>query len=183
MTASVTLPASYSTQSSDRGVRVPAQAEQLAVEVIRASHVRHRNADVVDALDADHDACLWVRRVPLVERQRVPVRVGEVRHVADARVERLAVELHALRLEPCARGGYVVDAKQDDAVRLRLKLDAELRRLPDREARISGPELEARVPVGPKRERLDVELPRPLGIRRRDSDDVDLADRTSRLGS
>ena len=39
-----------------RGVRVPPQTEQLSVEVVRRVDVGHRNADVVDALDADHAA-------------------------------------------------------------------------------------------------------------------------------
>jgi hypothetical protein len=84
-----------------------------------------------------------------VQRQRVAVRIFEVGHVADAGVVRLAVEADALRLELCARGLDVVDLQQDDAVRLRLVLDAEPRRRPDREARVADPELEACVLVRP----------------------------------
>ena len=45
------------------------------------------------------------RRVAVVEHQGVAVGILEERHVADARVEGLAVELDALRLELGARGG------------------------------------------------------------------------------
>ncbi len=34
-----------------RRVRIPSEAEQLAVEVVGRFHVGHRHADVVDALD------------------------------------------------------------------------------------------------------------------------------------
>jgi hypothetical protein len=100
-----------------------------------------------------------------VQRQRVAIRVGEVRHVADAGVERLALEQDAARFELGARRGYVVDLEQDDAVRLRLILDAELRRIPDRKAGVADPELEACVLVGPELEGLDVELSGAFRIR------------------
>src|SRR5919204_2968294 len=49
-----------------------------------------------------------VRRVPAMEHELVAVRVGEERHVADAGVERLADELHALGFELGARLRHVV---------------------------------------------------------------------------
>src|SRR3954451_9347633 len=47
------------------------------------------------------------RRVPPVQHERVPVGILEEGHVADARVERLAGELDAARLELVARFGHV----------------------------------------------------------------------------
>ena len=80
------------------------------------------------------------------------------------RLDGLAVELDALRLELGARRLDVVDVEQRDRVRLRLELLAPLLGHPDREARVAGPELALRVLVGPQAERLDVEPPRPLPI-------------------
>ena len=45
-----------------------------------------------------------------VQHQRVPVRILEERHVADAGVDGLAVELDALGLELRAGGGDIGDA-------------------------------------------------------------------------
>src|SRR5215510_5053276 len=53
------------------------------------------------------------RRVAAVQHEDVPVRVGEVRHVADARVERLAGEDDALRLELAPRRLDIGDAQRD----------------------------------------------------------------------
>ena len=41
-----------------RRVRILLEAEDLAVELLRLVDVRDRHADVVDALDTDHVACL-----------------------------------------------------------------------------------------------------------------------------
>src|SRR4029077_1309160 len=111
-----------------------------------------------------------------VEHERVAVRVDERRHVADARVDGLADELDALRLElgPC--GPDVVHLEERDGVRLRLELLAPLLRHPDREARVAGPELALRVLVRTQPERLDVDPPRPLPVSRRNADGVDLRD-------
>ena len=57
------------------------------------------------------------RRVAVVEHQRVAVGVAEERHVADARVEHLAVEAHAARFERRARRRDVVDVQRDRVAR------------------------------------------------------------------
>src|SRR5215472_766489 len=107
---------------------------------------------------------LLIRRVALVQHELVAVGVEEGRHVADARVDGLTVELDALRLQLGPRRLDVVDLEQRDRVRLRLELLAPLSRHPDREAGVADPELALRVLVRPQPERLDVELPRPLPI-------------------
>src|SRR5436853_4561202 len=58
---------------------------------------------------------LLARRVPPVQHQRVSVGVVEEGQVADARVDRLAGELDALRLEGCACSGDVGDAQREAA--------------------------------------------------------------------
>jgi hypothetical protein len=69
-----------------------------------------------------------------VEHQRVPVRIGEERHVADAGVEDLAGELDALRLERRPRLLDVGDAEGDlGAVRRREPLP-DVRRVDEIEA-------------------------------------------------
>ena len=88
-----------------RRVRIPAQAEELAVEAARLVDVSSPGRGRSRRARRRSRRCLRVRRVPLVQRQRVPVRIGEVRHVADARVEGLTLELHTLLLELGARGG------------------------------------------------------------------------------
>src|SRR5947209_4596748 len=90
-----------------------------------------------------------IRRVPLVQREPVAIGIEERRHVANARVDGLAVELDALRLELGARGLDVGDVEQRDRVRLRLVLLAPLAGHPDRESTCRPPELGARVRVGP----------------------------------
>src|SRR5438445_19478 len=55
------------------------------------------------------------RRVPPVQHQLVPVRIFEERHVADACVARLTVELDADLLEPLPRSVDVRDTKRDVA--------------------------------------------------------------------
>jgi hypothetical protein len=56
------------------------------------------------------------RRVAVVEHERVAVRIGEERHVADAGVERVAPERHAARLELGPRALDVVDVQRDGIV-------------------------------------------------------------------
>src|SRR4051812_14702632 len=72
------------------------------------------------------------RRIPAVEHQRVAVGVGEERHVADARVERLAHELHAAGGELLACDRDVVDV-QRDGVGIAVVLHAHLLRVVDAE--------------------------------------------------
>jgi len=92
-----------------------------------------------------------------VQCQRIAVGILEARHVADAGVERLTVELDALPLELGAGCSNVVDVQQGDRVRLRRVLSAEPRRLPDREAALADPELVPGPFVGPQAKGLDVE--------------------------
>ena len=77
----------------------------------------------------------------MVQHQVVAVRVLEERHVADARVEDLAVELDALRLELGPRLGDVRDAQRDVRVRCGANVAADPLGLPDAEADVAGPEL------------------------------------------
>src|SRR3954454_8161959 len=64
-------------------------------------------------------------RVPVVQHQRVPVRIPEERHVAYAAVHRLGAELDARGLELRAGGGDVADV-QRDRVRGGVELEVEL---------------------------------------------------------
>src|SRR3954462_15031437 len=57
-----------------------------------------------------------LRRVAVVEDQRVPVGVGEDRLVAHAAVDRVAPERDPLRRELFARRGDVVDLQRDPGV-------------------------------------------------------------------
>jgi len=50
-----------------------------------------------------------------MQHERVPVGIGEERHVADAGVEDVAHERHAALLERLSRGLEVVDVKRDRA--------------------------------------------------------------------
>jgi hypothetical protein len=52
---------------------------------------------------------LVLGRVPLVQRKRIAVRIEADRLPADAGIEGLADELHALGFEPLARDGHIVD--------------------------------------------------------------------------
>ena len=180
-TASVRLPVSYSTQSSGASSgSARARAARRRSAPPRRCRVTGTATKSTRSTPITRRSSLR-RRVALVQRQRVAVRVGEVGHVADAGVERLAVERDALRLELGSAQRPIVDLEQDDAVRLRLILDAEPCRGPDREAGVADPELVAGVLVRTEPEGVDVEPPRALYVRRRDADDVDLADRARRL--
>ena len=66
-----------------------------------------------------------VRRVVAVQDHLVAVGIGEERHVADAGVEHLAVELHALGLELLARLVHVGDAQREPGVVRRAELRAD----------------------------------------------------------
>ena len=80
---------------------------------------RRRGADAEPGRPAPAAAARLVarprvgRRVAVVEHQDVAVRVAEVRHVADAAVERVGLELDALGLELRARRLDVVDLEGD----------------------------------------------------------------------
>jgi hypothetical protein len=62
-TASVTLPASYSTQSSPGELGFDSRPPHLAVEVVDLGHVTYRDADEVDALDVEHGSHHLRRRI------------------------------------------------------------------------------------------------------------------------
>ena len=53
------------------------------------------------------------RCVAAVQHQRVPVRVAEEGHVADARVEDVSLELDARALELRARSGHIGNPERD----------------------------------------------------------------------
>ena len=132
------------------------EPERVAVERRRALEIRDRHRDEVGPLD-DHACASSYGAYRLCSVSGLPS--GSVKFAMwQTPVSNVSPwNSHTLRLELGARGRHVVDVKQDDAVRLRLVLDAELRRLPDREARVADPELVARVLVGSQPERVDVE--------------------------
>ena len=112
-----------------------------------------------------------------MQHQRVPVRVLEERHVADARVERLAVEDDALRLELGTPGGDI--AHVDREMRgIGAELDAGARRIPDAQAELADEDFEPgrRVPVERQPERVHVEPLRTCGVLRLDCEEIDLLD-------
>ena len=115
----------------------------------------------------------------MVEHESVAVGILEERHVADARVEGLAEELDALRLELGARRGDVVDVQRDVRVLLRRELHPERGRLVDPEARLADPELALAGGVGPQPERVDVEGPRSRPVGGRHGDEVEARHRAS----
>src|SRR5215212_2245943 len=102
--------------------------------------------------------------VAVVQHEVVAVRVAEERHVADARVQRLAVELHAALLQRGPCGGDVVDAERERVALLRLERHAHPLRLPDAEARVAGPALVFGVRVGPQAEDVAVKGPGAVGV-------------------
>ena len=121
-----------------------------------------------------------MRRVPPVQHQRVPVRIAEEGHVADAGVEGLAVELDARALELGARRRHVRHPQRDvRGVRRRERL-ADVRRVDQVEADVL-----AELVLGPgvvaaderQAERLAVEALRALHVRHRHGDEVRALDR------
>src|SRR3954451_17772995 len=77
------------------------------------------------------------RRVPVMQDQRVAVRVGEERLEADARVDGVPEERHALGLELLAARGDVVDAQRHRRAAL-AELAAERLGLHEREREVPG---------------------------------------------
>src|SRR5207342_1927080 len=75
-------------------------------------------------------------RVPAVEHENVAVRVGEVRHVADPRVEGLAVEHHTALRELGARGLDVWHTERDRRSVRPAELLADVRRVEQVEERV-----------------------------------------------
>src|SRR5688500_17308895 len=82
-------------------------------------------------------------RVALVQHEVVAVGIAEQRHVAHAGVEGVAQKLDALALELSASLLDVVDVEGGMRVALRHELHAHPLRLPDSEAGVADPELEA----------------------------------------
>src|SRR5664279_5740100 len=124
---------------------------------------------------------LGARGVAVVQHQVVAVRIDEERHVADAGVERRAREPDAPGLELAARGVDVLDSEGDvRALLWRERLSLALG-LPDREARLSGPDLEARLGVRAQAEGVEVEAPRALGVAGWDGHEVEFGDHACRL--
>src|SRR2546421_2270683 len=114
--------------------------------------------------------------VAVVKHEVVSVGIDEERHMADARVQDLAGELHALGLELRAGLGHVVRVQGGMRVLLGRELHAETFGFPDAEARIARPDLELSAVVGPQAEHVHVEAAGALRVLRRDADEVELAD-------
>ena len=129
------------------------------------------------------------RRVAAVQHQRVPVGIAEERHVADRRVEGLAVEGDALRLELAARVSATSGTRSaiDAGVRRR-ELGADALHVEQVEADVLaelvlGEALLLAMADRIEPERLAVELLRPLHVGDRHRDEVRPLDdhaRTSR---
>src|SRR6186997_2827408 len=86
----------------------------------------------------------WSYVEPPVEHERVPVGVGEPGLLADARDDRLALELDALRLELGARSVDVRNAEREPCRRGGERL-ADARRIEDVERHLAAPELHVRL--------------------------------------
>src|SRR5438128_8588137 len=112
-------------------------------------------------------------RVAPVQHQRVPLAVREERHVTDARVASLSVELDAGLFELRARFGDVGNA-QRDVRSVRLELPADLGRIDEVEAHAPGLELgPALVEVrAVNAQRLAVEALGPLHVLYRNGDEI-----------
>src|SRR5687767_8907421 len=112
-----------------------------------------------------------LRRVAVVEHERVAVGILEERHVANARVEDVALEHDASALELRPRPGHVVDLERDRMV-VGLVRHPEGLGLEDLKREAAGLELDAgRLPVRDrvwKAENRAVELDRGLDVLRRD---------------
>ena len=117
-----------------------------------------------------------LRRVAVVDRQPVAVGVGEEGLKADSRVDHVALELDAARLELGLGGLEVVDVELD-RVAVGLELDPEGVRLHHGDREVAGLELTGRHVSPPlaerKTERLAVELRGALVVLRRHGDEVD----------
>src|SRR5437763_1938521 len=113
-----------------------------------------------------------------MEQEGVAVGILEEGHPADARLDRLTFELHALRLELGARRVDVVHAQREPG-RRRCELLPDARRIEDVERHLAAAKLHVGLPLrlDLEAERAGVERPRPLPISGRNADCVDLRDR------
>src|SRR4051812_3086639 len=96
--------------------------------------------------------------------------------MADARVEGVAEELDALRLERRAHLGHVVAAQRPRVALLGDERHALLLGLPDPEARVAGPLLPLGVLVGAHPEDVAVEGAGALGVLGGDAEEVESFD-------
>ena len=110
-----------------------------------------------------------------MQDERVPVRVDEEGHVADARVV-LPDELDALRLELGSRGGDVRDAQRDPMAGTALELHALILRLPDGQRDVARLELRGLARVLRQPQHVAVERDGALDVPRRDVHEVDALD-------
>ena len=155
------------------GVRV--EAAQIGEPPRLHGRVRQgQRAVELERVGAIHDV---PRRVSAVQQQRVPVRVLEERHVADAGVDDLAVELDALGLELGARGRDVGDAQRQAGGARRERL-ADARRIEDVERDLAARELHVALALGLdlEAERLRVEALRARNVLRQERHEIDLLD-------
>jgi hypothetical protein len=115
----------------------------------------------------------------VVEHQRVVVRVGEERHVADARIEGRALEADAALLERRARCGDVVDMQSDHSA-ADVVGESHRRRVHHAQCEVGGLELGEvaiwAVHRARQTERRAVELDRRREVVRRYRHEVDAAD-------
>jgi threonine/homoserine/homoserine lactone efflux protein len=114
--------------------------------------------------------------VAVVQHEVVAVRVGEEGHVTDPRIHDLTGEHDALGLELGTRGRDVVNVKREMGILLWCERHAESLGLPNAEASVPEPDLEARTLIRPQPERVDVEVQGALRILRRDGDEVQFGD-------
>jgi hypothetical protein len=112
----------------------------------------------------------------VVQHELVAVGVGEDRHVADAGVERVAEEGHALGLQLRARRVDVLHAQRQRVAGLSDELHPDLLRLPDAKTSGARPLLVRRVLVGAHAKDVAVEAACAVGVLRRDADEVELLD-------
>ena len=112
----------------------------------------------------------------MVQHELVAVRVGEDRHVADAGIEGLAEEGHALGLELGAPRVDVIHAQRQRIAGLGDEFQPDLLGLPDDEARVARPLLVLRMLVGAHAQDVAVEAACALGVLRGDADEVELLD-------
>src|SRR5262245_8234861 len=148
--------------------RILLEAERLAVELRGPVANPDVDADEVRALDLlQGDLEALGRCVAAVQLEPVPVRVGERRSVAHARVERVHSERRPLALELLASLVHVLDAKREHPA-VHGQRDRQVPGL------VLGPPLAGRVWVAGQPQCLAVELLRPGQVFDRHRDEIDV---------